>query len=65
MCQLVTAIALPVLHTGKLGKCAPVADCYSSPVMNTSKLGNYVPVGACYCSPCIAYRPAGEVCASW
>ena len=23
MCQLVTAIALPVLHIGKLGKCVP------------------------------------------
>ena len=30
MCQLVTAIALLVLHTGKLGKCGPVGDCYSS-----------------------------------
>ena len=31
MCLLVTAITLLVLHTGKLGKCVPVGDCYYSP----------------------------------
>ena len=31
MCQLVTAIALLVTHTNKLGKCAQVGDCFSSP----------------------------------
>ena len=65
MCQLVTAIALLVLLTGKLGKCAPVGDCCSSPCKAYSKLGKCVPVGDCCSSPCKAYRQAGEVCASW